>query len=86
MERAWETVYDDILQEPIKQAKQKPVLIVYKYQGKRFEKSPDTDDFRLLEEIQQKYEAHTEAVDFKYSKRTKPAVVLKAKPVPDGIQ
>jgi len=54
MERAWETVFDDILQSPIKHAKQTPVLIVYKYQGKRFEKNPDANDFKLLEDIQQK--------------------------------
>lgn len=58
MERAWETVYDDVLQSPIKQAKQTPVLIVYKYQGKRFEKNPDANDFKLLEEIQQKQIPH----------------------------
>ncbi len=54
MDRAWETVYDDTLQTPLKQAKQTPVLIVYKYQGKRFEKKPDSEDFKLLEKIQQK--------------------------------
>lgn len=58
MERAWETVYDDILQSPIKQAKQTPVLIVYKYHGKRFEKNPDANDFKLLEDIQQKQIPH----------------------------
>jgi DNA modification methylase len=58
MERAWETVYDDTLQAPIKQAKRTPVLIVYKYQGKRFEKRPDAEDFKLLEEIQQKQIPH----------------------------
>jgi anaerobic dimethyl sulfoxide reductase subunit B (iron-sulfur subunit) len=38
-----------------------------------------------LSEMQAKYGTSVEAVDFKYSKRTKPAVVLKAKPVPDSI-
>ena len=38
-----------------------------------------------LEDMQKKYGTNTAAVDFKYSKRTKPAVVLKAKPVPDSI-
>lgn len=54
MDRAYETVYDDTLQTPIKQAKQMPVLIVYKYQGKRFEKNPDPEDLKLLEKIHQK--------------------------------
>ena len=54
MDRAYETVYDDTLQTPTKQAKQMPVLIVYKYQGKRFEKNPDPEDLKLLEKIHQK--------------------------------
>jgi DNA modification methylase len=53
LDRAWSTVYDDTLQTSIKQAKQTPVLIVYKFQGKRFEKKPDSDDYELLERIQQ---------------------------------
>jgi hypothetical protein len=36
--------------------------------------------------MQAKYGTNVEAVDFKYSKRTKPAVVLKAKVVPESIQ
>ncbi len=43
-------------------------------------------DAGTLEEMQEKYGTNVEAVDFKYSKRTKPAVVLKAKPVPDHIK
>ena len=53
IDRAWSTIYDETLQNSIKQAKQTPVLIVYKFQGKRFEKKPDSDDFELLEKIQQ---------------------------------
>jgi hypothetical protein len=39
-----------------------------------------------LEEMQRKYGTNVEGVDFKYSKRTKPAVVIKAKPVPDHVK
>ncbi len=38
-----------------------------------------------LEEMQKKYGTNVEGVDFKYSKRTKPAVVIKAKPVPNKL-
>ena len=36
-----------------------------------------------LAELEEKYGTNKEAVDFKYSKRTKPAVVLKSKSLPD---
>jgi anaerobic dimethyl sulfoxide reductase subunit B (iron-sulfur subunit) len=36
-----------------------------------------------LEELEEKYGGNKKAVDFKYSKRTIPAVVIKAKTVPD---
>jgi anaerobic dimethyl sulfoxide reductase subunit B (iron-sulfur subunit) len=36
-------------------------------------------DAGALTELEQKYGSSTEAIDFKYSKRTKPAVVIKAK-------
>jgi anaerobic dimethyl sulfoxide reductase subunit B (iron-sulfur subunit) len=38
-----------------------------------------------LEDLEKKYGANKEAVDFKFSKRTKPAVVIKAKRVPEDI-
>ena len=39
-----------------------------------------------LAELEKKYGANKEAVDFKYSKRTKPAAVIKPKPIPDYIE
>jgi anaerobic dimethyl sulfoxide reductase subunit B (iron-sulfur subunit) len=39
-----------------------------------------------LSELENKYSAGKEAVAFTYSKRTKPAVVIKAKTVPDNIR
>jgi anaerobic dimethyl sulfoxide reductase subunit B (iron-sulfur subunit) len=38
-----------------------------------------------LEDLEKKYGDNKEAVDFKFSKRTKPAVVIKAKRVPEDI-
>jgi len=39
-----------------------------------------------LSELENKYGDGKEAVDFRYSKRTQPAVILKAKTVPDNIR
>jgi len=39
-----------------------------------------------LIELEKKYGANKEAIDFKYSKRTKPAIVIKAKTVPENIR
>lgn len=49
--KVYETIYDDILDKPIKQIKLKPVLINYKYKGDRFNKEPDEYDFEILERI-----------------------------------
>ncbi|MBU7019307.1 MAG: DNA methylase [Theionarchaea archaeon] len=56
LDRAMETVYDNILEKTIKRAKQVPVLINYsleKYIGKkkRFEKAPDEEDLALIDKI-----------------------------------
>ena len=37
-------------------------------------------------ELEKKYGANKEGVDFKYSQRTKPAIVIKAKTVPEYIE
>jgi anaerobic dimethyl sulfoxide reductase subunit B (iron-sulfur subunit) len=39
-----------------------------------------------LGELEKRYGVNKEAVDFKYSKRTRPAVVIKAKTVPDDVR
>lgn len=44
-------VFDDILNETINIAKQIPVLIVYTYNGKRYEKKPTKEDLDLIEKI-----------------------------------
>jgi hypothetical protein len=51
---AWETKYDRYLVDTIKQAKQKPVLIVYTVNGTngRFQKEPDSNDLEILKKIE----------------------------------
>ena len=51
LERAWTTKYDKQLQMPVRQFKQIPVLILYRYRGKRYEKKPDKYDLDLLVKI-----------------------------------
>jgi DNA modification methylase/predicted RNA-binding Zn-ribbon protein involved in translation (DUF1610 family) len=62
LERAWETIYDDSIEETIKRAKQVPVLINYtvkerasiKKHEKRYEKVPDEDDLGLIKKIEER--------------------------------
>jgi DNA modification methylase/rubredoxin len=53
MEKFWIETYDTAIGKSIRQAKQIPVLINYTIDGKRFEKTPDKDDWALLEKINQ---------------------------------
>jgi DNA modification methylase len=53
MERALITIFDKILGQSIKQAKQVPVLINYSVGKQRYEKTPDHFDLALLEKIEQ---------------------------------
>lgn len=50
-ENAMSSYYDDGLQCTQTITKQVPVLINYFYNGKRYEKTPDEDDFALIEKI-----------------------------------
>jgi anaerobic dimethyl sulfoxide reductase subunit B (iron-sulfur subunit) len=43
-------------------------------------------DAGSLTELENKYGRNKAAVDFKYSQRTKPAVVIKAKPIPEHLE
>jgi DNA modification methylase/predicted RNA-binding Zn-ribbon protein involved in translation (DUF1610 family) len=52
MERAWVTRYDKALKQTIRQAKQVPVLINYTAGGRRYEKSPDDADLKLIERVE----------------------------------
>lgn len=51
--RAWETSYDEALNNTIKQAKQLPVLIIYSVEGhkKRYEKKPNQSDLDKIKKI-----------------------------------
>lgn len=52
MDRAWITRFDSAIHNTIRQAKQVPVLINYTANGKRFEKTPETNDLALIEKIE----------------------------------
>jgi len=53
LDRAWVTKYDKALDQPLRQAKQVPVLINYRLGKKRHEKTPDAFDLGLIEKIEQ---------------------------------
>jgi len=53
LDRAWETVYDRALKQPIRRAKQVPVLINYSVGKKRYEKAPDAKDLALIRRIEE---------------------------------
>ncbi|MBN2287369.1 MAG: hypothetical protein JXI43_13040, partial [Tissierellales bacterium] len=52
IERAWITVFDDILNEKFTQAKQVPVLVNYSVDGSRYIKKPDKFDLELIQKIE----------------------------------
>ena len=52
VEKAKITIYDKALGETIEQAKQVPVMINYSVGRQRFEKAPDDDDLKLIEQIE----------------------------------
>lgn len=51
MDRAWVTIYDSVLGQTIRQAKQVPVLINYTVRGERAEKRLDENDYAVIEKI-----------------------------------
>ncbi|SME88279.1 DNA methylase [Paenibacillus barengoltzii] len=52
LERAWNSYYHPGLGEMITEVSRSPVLINYTYKGNRFEKSPDEDDIKYIEELE----------------------------------
>jgi predicted RNA-binding Zn-ribbon protein involved in translation (DUF1610 family) len=52
LDRMWETIYDTTLNQTIRRAKQKPVLIHYFLGNNRHIKEPDEDDMALIERIE----------------------------------
>lgn len=56
--RAWVTKYDEMLQTPVKQFKQVPVLILYEHGGHRYEKLPDDEDLALIKKIEECHIQH----------------------------
>jgi hypothetical protein len=51
LEKAWYAIYDANLRTTIKQVKQVPVILVYEYMGKRYEKKPDRYDLQVIERV-----------------------------------
>lgn len=50
--RTPEAYFDVILKEPVSRNKQVPALINYTVNGKRFEKKPDSEDLKKLQEVE----------------------------------
>ena len=48
LDRAWTSKFDSLLQKPVKQAKQTPVLINYSVGKQRYEKMPGTFDLAVI--------------------------------------
>lgn len=53
VERVIDTLYDRDLRETIQQARQVPVLINYSVGKKRFEKTPDPEDLKLIQAVEE---------------------------------
>ena len=47
--------YDELIGEVVRKIKQVPVLITYRFDGRKYEKHPDSDDADLLEEIRAQF-------------------------------
>lgn len=53
MQRAFETKFDKAMNQPVKRAKQVPVMINYSVGKSRFEKTPDKFDIDLIQKIEE---------------------------------
>ncbi|EGU0166215.1 site-specific DNA-methyltransferase [Vibrio parahaemolyticus] len=51
LDRVFESYFDDLLSETISVVKTVPVHVYYTFEGKRYEKKPDTFDFEMVEKI-----------------------------------
>lgn len=51
LEKVFETIYDELLGNPVSHAKQKLVRINYSYKGKKYNKVPDKFDLTLIEKV-----------------------------------
>ncbi len=50
-DRVYQTYFDNVIGKSIRQVKYTPVLIVYTYKDKRFQKKPDDFDLKLIDKI-----------------------------------
>jgi len=53
VERAWDTFYDRVLGQAMRLVREVPVLINYSVGKKRYEKTPDDDDWALIRRIEE---------------------------------
>ena len=53
VERAWETIYDQAIGQPVRRAKQVPVMINYSVGTERHEKPADAEDLALIQKIEE---------------------------------
>lgn len=53
LERSWRHLYDPYLRQMVRQVKTVPVVIVYEYEGKRYEKKPDEQDLAVIARAEQ---------------------------------
>ena len=58
VERAWQTIYDQSIKQPIRRAKQSPVIINYSVGKKRYEKRPDQNDLETIQKIEEREIPH----------------------------
>lgn len=54
LDHAWNAKYDRSIDQVVKQAKRVPVLINYTVNGKRAEKTPDSEDLAVIEKINER--------------------------------
>ncbi len=54
LEKCWETSFDETISQTVKQVKYVPVLICYKVENERFLKKPDSEDIKLIDDINKK--------------------------------
>jgi DNA modification methylase/predicted RNA-binding Zn-ribbon protein involved in translation (DUF1610 family) len=58
LERAWETTYDPLFGQPVREAKQIPVVMKYRVNDNWHKKKPDSEDLALIQRIQESQVPH----------------------------
>jgi DNA-directed RNA polymerase subunit RPC12/RpoP len=53
LDRVWVSKFDSALNSVVRQFKQIPVLLVYEFEGHRYQKQPDAEDLQILDAIEE---------------------------------